>query len=386
MSDRSGFGSDRGERGGFGAARNFDSASDAGSERGNRRPAYEQGDGKVRDFGNWERKGPLTPTIPNGPSPRSMERPSSHEGPRDRKNSPAWGEGRSQEGSRPPRKEFAERPAIDRAPTAPELDNQWRSKMRPDPPAAPPTKSPTPSFKELSVPSSPAAPPAPTTRPRLNLQKRTVSDAEKSSGPTSAVSDAKASPFGAAKPVDTFAKEKEVEEKRQVALRQKKEAEDKAREEKRVADEKAREEKRLAKETERNEKTLSPKDKPNGVVKEKENGVEAPPPGKSYEILRRATNEDTAPIEEEAAEIDGKNGLIQGDKETKPQEIIRDIPSKKTENGNVARRNGAEVPQPDASAGSTPTADSLEEDGWSTVSKPQKGRKGGNQAARAIAS
>ena len=253
--------------------------------------------------------------------------------------------------------------------------------MRPDAPAAPPTKSPTPSSRELSVPSSPAAPSAPATRPKLNLQKRTVSDSEQSPGPTSAVSDAKASPFGAAKPIDTFSREKAVEEKRQLALREKKEAEEKAREEKRVADEKTREEKRLAREAERAEKATSPKEKPNGQVKEKENGVEAPQPGKNYEILRRTTNEDTTTADNEA-EAEGEDGLLQGDKDVKPREIIRDIPSKKSENG--AWRNGAETQQTEPTA--SPSADALEEEGWSTVSKPQKGRKAGNQAARAIAS
>ena len=51
------------ERGGFGS-RNHDNVSEAGSDRiDRRRPAYEQGDGKVRDFSNWERKGPLSPAV-----------------------------------------------------------------------------------------------------------------------------------------------------------------------------------------------------------------------------------------------------------------------------------------------------------------------------------
>ena len=364
-SDRSTFGGDRGtERGGYN--RSFDNASEAGSERGNRRPAYEQNESKIRDFGNWERKGPLTPTVPNA----NTSRPVSHDGPRERKNSPAWGEGRSQEGSRPPRREFVERPVIDRAPTAPELDHQWRTKMRPDPPAA----SPTPSVKDTSVPSSPAAPatlsaPAahapPTSRPILNLSKRTVSSAETSPAPSSAT-DSKPSPFGAARPIDTFSKEKEIEEKRESALKEKKAAEEKAREEKRVADEKVRDEKKVAKES---EKSVPPKEKTNGQVKEKENGVEAP--GKNYQILRRAANEDMA-VADEGIENEVENGVIAEDKAIKPQEIIRDIPSTKT--------NGVETQQPEASA------EKLEDDGWSTVSKPRNNRKGGYQAARAIAS
>ena len=351
-------------------SRNLDNASEAGGERANRRPAYEQGDGKIRDFGNWERKGPLTPTVPSS----SASRPVSHDGPRERKNSPAWGEGRSQEGSRPPRKEFVERPQIDRAPTAPEMDNQWRSKMKPDAPAASPAISPVPSSKEFSVPSSPSAPAAPavhaplTSRPRLNLQKRTVSEAHPPAG-TDSVSDSKASPFGAARPIDTFAKDKEIEEKRESAIRQKKEADDKAREEKRIADEKLREEKRLAKEA---EKATSPKEKPNGQLKEKENGGEVP--GKNYQILRRAANEESAAADEEL-DVDEANGIIADDKAVLPKEIVRDIPSQKP--------NGVES-QPGSST--DPSAEALEGDGWSTVSKPRNNRRGGNQAARAIAS
>ena len=376
-SDRTGgFDRDRvPDRSQFGS-RGFENAgSDAGSERGGRRAGYEQGDGKVRDFGDWSRKGPVNATSP-APA-ESHTRPISNDGPRDRKNSPAWGEGRSQDGgSRPPRREFTERPLVERAPTAADTDSQWRSKMRPDVPAAPPVKSsPTPSNRELSVPSSPAAPSAaPTTRPKLNLQKRTTSSAEPAPAPSSAVSDSKSSPFGAARPIDTFAKEKEIEEKRQAALKMKKEADDKAREEKRAADEKAKEERRAAKEAAQAERS---KEKPNGKSKEKENGAEAPPPGKNYEILRRSANENLATADDEA-DVDGENGLLQGDKAVKPQEIIRDTqPAKVDSDG---KTNGT----PPAS--SDPSADTLEEDGWSTVSKPVKKGRGGNQAARAIAS
>lgn len=255
--------------------------------------------------------------------------------------------------------------------------------MRPDPPAASPAISPTPSNKELSVPSSPAATsqtlnsaglqpvaPAPlSSRPKLNLQKRTVSQAEPSPGSTSA-GDPKASPFGAARPIDTSARDKEIEEKRELAIRQKKEADDKARDEKRAADEKAKEERRLAKEA---EKAAPPKEKSNGQVAEKENGVETP--GKNYQILRRAANEDSAAADEEAEAVEA-DGVIAEDKAIKPQEIVRDIPSKKA--------NGVESQQQDSSPDAS--ADILEDDGWSTVSKPRNSRRGGHQAARAIAS
>ena len=369
VSDRAGFGSGSGARG-------FDSGSDVGSERGSRRPAFE-GDGKARDFGNWDRKGPLTPTLPTGNAARSMDRPISHDGPGDRRNSPAWGEGRSQDGSRPPRREFVERPVIDRAPTAPEMDNQWRSKMKPD--APPPTPAPTPapvvakspalSHRELSTPPSPAAP---TVRPKLNLAKRTVSEAPADPVPASATSESKASPFGAAKPIDTAARDKEVEERRQAALREKKEAEDKAREEKKAAEEKSREEKRVAREAERAKEADKPKEKPDSPTATNEDGVQAPPAGKNYEILRRAANEDGAAADEEG-DGENANGSIVDDKAVKPKNIVRDA---------APKTNGAS-PHPDASAKST--ADALEEDGWETVAKPVKKGRIGNQP-RAIAS
>lgn len=376
VSDRAGFSS---------GGRNSDNASEAGGERNSRRPAYE-GDGKVRDFGNWDRKGPLTPTVPNGPSARSNDRPVSHDGPRDRRNSPAWGEGRSQEGSRPPRREFVERPIVDRAPTAPELDNQWRTKMRPDPPApvvAPvvaPTKSPALSSREVSTPPSPAAPaPVPNVRPKLNLAKRTISEAEPNSK-SPLVTDSKASPFGAAKPIDTAAREKEVEEKRQVALREKKEAEEKAREEKKAAEDKAREERKVAREAEKTEKASSSRDKPNGQESVKENGAAAPQPGRNYEILRRKTIEDANSADQDPTAL-GENGKIIEDKAVGPKEIVRDI-SPKNVDGELA--NGDSSPQVGASTDTT--ADTLEDDGWSTVSKPRNNRRNGNQASRAIAS
>lgn len=338
----------------------------------------------MRDFGNWDRKGPLTPTLPNGPSARSNDRPVSHDGPRDRRNSPAWGEGRSQDGSRPPRREFVDRPVIDRAPTAPELDNQWRTKMRPDPPSVPviaPTRSPALSSREISAPPSPAsAPQAPHVRPKLNLAKRTLTESEPAAASTTST-DSKASPFGAAKPVDTAAKEKEVEAKRQIALREKKEADDKAREEKRIADEKIREEKRLAREAEKTEKAeqaSSFKEKPNGQESDKENGTAAP--GKNYEILRRTTTE-TAPEDEEVA-TEGENRIVAEDTAVKPKNIIRDASPKKSEGGSLT--NGTSSPQVGTTADST--AEALEDDGWSTVSKPRNNRRNGNQAARAIAS
>ncbi|OCK80733.1 RNA-binding domain-containing protein [Lepidopterella palustris CBS 459.81] len=358
------------DRGG-GYQRNFDTGSDAGSERGERRRPQYEGDGKVRDFGNWERKGPLSPVPPSGPM-REGGRVRAHDGSRpERKQSPVWGEGRSQDGSRPPRREFTDRPQYDRAPTAPEMDNQWRSKMRPDAPARSPNATP-----ETSVPSSPAPThAAPATRPRLNLSKRTVSEADPS--PASAASDAKSNPFGAARPIDTATREREIEEKRELAIRQKKEADDKAREEK-----KAREAAAKAAEKEKSVPATptiptSPKEKASKEANE--NGTDDKPASTSYEILRHMEDENG----NDEAQDDGvdapANGNIVEDKVVKPKERVQNKP----ENGAWRRKSQA----PAVTAGST--TETLEGDGWSTVERPQKtknNRRGGNQGTRAIAS
>lgn len=274
---------------------------------------------------------------------------------------------------------------MERAPTAAEQDSQWRTKMRPDAPPAPPAqpvqpaKSPAMPSRELSTPTSPAgAPAAPTTRPKLNLAKRTVSEAPSEGNPSDAAPavDSKASPFGAAKPIDSAAREKEVEEKRQIAIREKKEADEKARADKKAEQANKTEQAPAWKQKSPLEKVNGQEQKKiNGQAQEKENGATAPPPGRSYEILRRKANEDNSAADDEAEEAEAaeENGLVTEDKAIKPKEIIRDIPDAQT-NGSSA----AGTPDP--------SADTLEGDGWSTVSKPEKKRKNGNQAARAIAS
>jgi translation initiation factor 4B len=58
--------------------------------------------------------------------------------------------------------------------------------------------------------------------------------------------------------------------------------------------------------------------------------------------------------------------------------------------GPRGRANGGEPPAPAAPAAPAaqqgPETAALEEDGWSTVSKPKKNQRGGNHAPRAIAS
>jgi translation initiation factor 4B len=365
--------------------------SDAGSERGGRRPFEQaQGDGKIRDFSNWERKGPLSPSITGPPSLRDGGRQTSRGvagDPALRRSSPAWGEGtgRSQDGSRPPRRDFSERQVVERAPTAAELDNKWRSNMRPDAPA----KSPTP---ETSAPGSPApsaAATAPAGRPKLNLTKRTVSEADPTSPAPS--TDSKASPFGAARPVDTLAREKEIEEKRELAIRQKKETDDKAREEKveqkRLAKEKADSERAKAAET----GGETDKSTPEESSETKENGSEAGEKPK-IEVLRRATDHDAPPTEDDE---EADPTAIVTDKAVKPKEIVRDARPPKTNGAwrsNNSNSNKREAPAPKAAAASTAAPDSttakMEEDGWSTVTSTKKtstkttNRRGGGGAGR----
>lgn len=223
------------------------SGSDSFERRAPREPMAD--DGKVRDYNNWERRGPLSP-LAQAERPRGSGGSGSREGSRarnmetradsytNRRASPAWGPGEGrQEGSRPPRREFSDRPErAERAPTAAEKDNQWRTSMRPDLPV----KSPGQSREGSEAPSSPAATHAlPVGRPKLNLTKRTVSDAPDITSPALSATHSKASPFGAARPIDTAAREREIEEKRVAAIKQKKEADEKAKEERRLAKEAA---------------------------------------------------------------------------------------------------------------------------------------------------
>lgn len=301
------------DRSAFG--RNMDTLSDAGSERGMGRRNFES-DGKPRDFGNWERKGPLSPSA-GGPPAREGGR----------RMSPSFGEGRSQEGSRPPRREFQER-----TPTAAELDNSWRSRMRPDPPKEP-SNPPSPA----AAPASPAAstasatPAAPATRPKLNLQKRTVPENVLSPAPGT---ESKASPFGGAKPIDSAARERQVEERREVAIRQKKETDEKTKVEK-------SEKQRAAKEAKAEKSGDQNKD-----------SVDTPQGGKNFDILRRAGEEeggmaaDQDPAEEAAKATEA------------PQEG----------QGNGDSRNGP-------AESTEPAAD--DDEGWSTVGARQRGNRRG---------
>jgi translation initiation factor 4B len=202
------------------------------------------------------------------------------------------------------------------------------------------------------------------------LAKRTVTQSETKEADASS-GDAKASPFGAARPIDTQQREREIEEKREAALKQKKEADDKAKEEKAARDAEARAARgdRADKGQAEGGEATQTGDRPrgdrrpsrqNGAKQQpKENG-EAARERPSFSILQRQDGEDAG----EADAVDASaNGNIIGDKETKPQEVVVPV---------------------DGSGAAETTAQDLEEDGWSTVAaKPKnKGRGGG----RAIAS
>jgi translation initiation factor 4B len=271
--------------------------------------------------------------------------------------------------------------------------------MRPDLPAA---KSPVPSRDGSEAPSSPAiAAAAPASRPKLNLAKRTVSEAPEVLSPASVTGDVKASPFGAARPIDTAAKEKEIEEKRLAAIKEKKDAEEKVKEERKEAA-------RAAK----------------AVEAEKQESVERD--GK-VETGEKADDDEAS--NEQTAESENINGEVVDDKSVKLKETIRDAKPKPAETGAWRRPSGGPPPPRDdvprgprggrGGRGSgrgprnydegrggrqntnggnrspaTPIQNSgpdsetatIEEDGWSTVSKPKKNNRGGNQGARAIAS
>lgn len=371
---------------GFGSGRTFgDVGPEAGGDRRDRRDAFPQDDGKIRDFGNWERRGPLSPLTQQERqvSTREGGRSSTIDGQRsegfkDRRASPAaWGEGRaqgSQDGSRPPRRDFQDRPLVERAPTAAEQDNQWRAKMKPDTPVAPVETSPVPLRDNAEAPVSPVtATAAHVGRPKLNLTKRTVSEAIDVTSPISVVGDSKASPFGGARPIDTAAKEREIEEKRLAALREKKESDDKSREEKRVAKEAAKSEKAEG-------ETDGVPQTPDTVIVKKadsltlEGDLDSASDSKIKEAARQKSAEAGAWRRPAGGPKPPRNDVPRGPRS--------DVPPRGPRNDShrAPRANGGAPPSV-ASAEQVATAP--EEDGWSTVSKPKKNQRGG---ARAISS
>lgn len=395
LPDLPGRGGDRGGDRGMGSERRGP-PSEFGERRPPREPAAEP---RNLDWG--ARKGPLSP-LPQAERPsmsRDGSRPRGAGGvPMDersesfrgaRRNSPAWGEGQPprQEGSRPPRKEFTERP--ERVPSAAEKDMQWRSNMRPDGPPA--GKSPHESRSGSEAPSSPApAAAVPASRPKLNLAKRTVSEAPDvlSPGLSSAGGESKASPFGAARPIDTAARERAVEEKRQQALKEKKEQDDKAKEEKRLAKEAAAEEAATKAAEDATEETEN-KDAPAAEEASKDTKTEPAQNGagaeeKGYPRTREPRERQPREPREGAPSRATEGGSwrqASGDMRT------RGAPSgprggrgaprggPRGEGRGGSRANGAQqAQQPRAAAPSEPESPTVDEDGWTTVkSVPRRG-------------
>lgn len=210
------------------------------------------------------------------------------------------------------------------------MDNQWRARMRPDPIP----KEPSAPSSPVATAATPAAAAAPAVRPKLNLQKRTVSE-NVQSPPPSATGDSKASPFGAARPIDTAAREQEVVAKRE---RARKDAEEKSKAEK-------AEKQRQSKEKAKAEKAAA------GENGSKETDPDAPKKS-NFEVLRR--------VDDEAGEGEGETEATK-EETTATKEQSKEATESKT-NGSWRKAE--------------PAPAAADEEGWSTVStgKRNKGR------------
>ncbi len=348
--------------------------SDFGGERRMRDPALDPR--PAREM-NWERRGPLAPL------PQQEGGPGSRDASRARPAPEGLGErSESFRGPRPDRPERAER-----TPTAAEKDMQWRDRMRPDSGKADP-----PSREGSEAPSSPApaaAAPAPAVRPKLNLQKRTVPENADAATPAA---DSKASPFGAARPIDTASREREIDEKRQHAIQEKREADEKAKEERRLAKQAAKEAEAKEKESEKE------KEKEKENEDEKENGdqegaakADEAKETKEEEVQNGASADNKAPnrpreprepkdsvpnYKSRAAEAGnwrsasnenrGSRGGARGGRGGGPGRGGRNENRGPRANGNSSQAQQA--PAGDSEAAT------VDEDGWTTV--PKKGRQG----------
>lgn len=384
-------------RGGFGDRTESFRELDWGAKRG---PLADTGGRSNRDFGdrrpprefnderpvreakeiNWERRGPLPPA----------ERPESREGARARNTtdfsaarraSPAaWGPGEGRQGgdgSRPPRREFAERPERpERVPTAAEKEINWRNNMRPVEPK---------SREGSEAPGSPAAAPAaqPAGRPRLNLTKRTVSEAPDviSPAPTS-----KSNPFGAARPIDTAAREREVEEKR---IRDKQEAEERAKAEKEAKEAAAVE----AAEKAKAEEAAAAEAAAEAAEKAKADAEAAAAAGTKPEV-QEGEGEQKLPVRtREPREPAPKSRAAESGSWRRAGDApARGPPSGPRRSGGAPRAPRQDGGRPPRSNGTTdargplspttekaPASPAVDDDGWTTVTQPVKGRRGGNR-------
>ena len=300
-----------------------------GGDRGDRRHSYNDASERAppreaREL-DWGKKTALPPTptaSEHGGRPRSGDREY-------RRRSPAPASEGGRGGS------YRERPQVERQQTAPERNNAWRNTARPDPPAV----------QEPLHGSTPASPVVPHTRPRLELKPRSEHPIEP--GPTSAAStgeSSKANPFGAARPIDTSQREKEVAEKRAAAIVARKAKEEKAREEK-----KARE-----------------------AEKQSEAGT---PTGsnKNFALLRRAS----AGPEGAAAEGEGekeKEARVEKKDERPPKVTTGSWRATRTE---PKDKDAAKEPKLDTGRASNFTATEEDADGWTPVSG-KRGRGSAN--------
>ncbi|TQV94654.1 translation initiation factor eIF4B [Cordyceps javanica] len=349
--------------------------SEFGGERRMRDPALDSSRGPAREM-NWERRGPLAPLPPQEFGGRDGSRP-----PR-----PApEGMGERSESFRGPRPDRPERP--ERSPTAAEKDFQWRDRMRPDAGKQSPSQE---GGDDAAAPPSPATAPAPAPagRPRLNLQKRTVTESGDAATPSS---DSKASPFGAARPIDTAARERELEVKRQQAIQEKREADEKAKEERRQAKQAAKEAEAEAEAKAEAEAEAAKQEVPPAAAaaapsataavaaeakdaEEKQNGTEKQLPVRTREP--REAKEGVPNYKSRAAEAGnwrsasgeqrGPRGGGRGGRGGAPRGGRNDTRGPRT-NGSSAQQSTAPSEAGDATA--------VDEDGWTTVPN-KKGRQG----------
>lgn len=240
--------------------------------------------------------------------------------------------------------------------------------MRPDPPAIPPvsprqaSNPPSPSLSTASL--APAAPPAPAVRPKLNLQKRTVPEVD----PNAPATDTKASPFAGARPIDTSAREREVEERHQLAIRQKKEAEEKAKAEK-------AEKQKLAKEQAK-EQAKEPSKSSSASANGNKEDVEPAQGAKNFEILRRAGEEPNGMEADVDADADTSADKTTAAGKTPTPAGPGANQQGGNQNGNWRSGGGKSSPQAEAPAAAA------DDDGWSTVgAKQRSNRRGGRGQA-----
>lgn len=320
-------GARRNDRSGFGGGFDRDRLGSESGDRPERRQSSYEASDRVRSLDKWERTGPLSPSTPTGSEhggrPRSGDRSERGESREFRRRSPVSG------GDGVSKREYRERPPIDRQPTAPEKDNEWRKGARPDPP---------PVQRVATAPSSPISQ---TTRPRLELKKRSEHPVEPALASATSDSSTKPNPFGAARPIDTFQREKEVEEKRLAAIAVKKAKEEKVKEEKKA---------RAA-----------------AAGEDDKSGAATPTGVKNFALLRRASGATESTTAEGEAEDEGvpAAALEAAAPEKKKEVEVR--PSK------VATTSWRKA-EPKAGAEETV-------DGWSTVSA-KKGRGGGTNGGR----